>query len=70
MDKNLTFKEVARNPVLVKGNGETAELSEEIGENNLDRLIQLGLLKISDGKFSLTSEGGKLIEVFNRNSIK
>ena len=66
MDKILMFKEIARNSVLSKGNGETAILSEEIGENNVDRLVQLGLIEISDGKFSLTKHGTKLIEVFNR----
>lgn len=66
MDKNLTFKEIAKNSILVKGMGQTADLSEEIGNNNVERLAQLGLIQTSDGKFSLTEQGFKLIEVFNR----
>ena len=66
MDKNLTFKEIAKNSILVKGMGQTADLSEKIGNNNVERLSQLGLIQTSDGKFSLTETGFKLIEVFNR----
>jgi hypothetical protein len=66
MNKNLTFKEVAKCPLLIKGEGQTAELSDEIGDNSVERLIQTGLLEISGGKFYLTSYGRKLVDIFNR----
>ncbi len=66
MDKNVAFKTIMHEPMIVDGSGDINKLSEIIGENNVERLIGLDVIKESNGSFELTNLGKKFVEIFNR----
>ena len=53
-------------PMIVDGSGDINKLSEIIGDNNVERLVGLGVIKESNGSFELTDLGKKFVEIFNR----
>ena len=53
--------------MIVDGNGDINKLSEVIGENNVERLINLDVIKENDGSFELTDMGKKFVEIFNKD---
>ena len=53
-------------PMIVYGIGSVDKLSEVIGENNVERLVNLGVIKEHDGSFEVTDLGKKFVEIFNR----
>lgn len=53
-------------PMIVYGIGNIDKLSEVIGENNVERLANLGVIKGNNGSFELTDLGKKFVEIFNR----
>ena len=66
MDKNVAFKTIMHEPMIVNGKGDIDKLSEIIGDNNVERLIGLDVIKESNGSFELTELGMKFVEIFNR----
>lgn len=66
MDKNVAFKTIMHEPMIVYGIGSVDKLSEVIGENNVERLVNLGVIKEHDGSFEVTDLGKKFVEIFNR----
>ena len=52
--------------MMINGVGDVNKLSEIIGENNVERLINLDVIKENDGSFELTDMGKKFIEIFNK----
>ena len=66
MDKNVAFKTIMHEPMIVNGGGDVNKLSEVIGDNNVERLIGLDVIKESNGSFELTELGMKFVEIFNR----
>ena len=66
MDKNVAFKTIMHEPMIVDGSGDINKLSEIIGNNNVERLIGLDVIKESNGSFELTELGMKFVEIFNR----
>ena len=67
MDKDLAFKEIIREPMIVDGCGSVDKLAELIGDNNVERLKGLGIIKINDAEFSLTKLGTMFVKVFTNN---
>ena len=67
MDKDLAFKEIIREPMIVDGCGSVDKLAELIGDNNVERLKGLGIIKVNDGEFSVTKLGKKFVDVFSTN---
>ena len=67
MNKNIVFKSLMHEPMIIEGSGDVEKLSEVIGENNVERLINLGVIKENDGSFELTRVGKKFVEEFNKN---
>lgn len=53
-------------PMIIDGIGNIDKLSEVIGENNVERLANLGVIKEDNGSFELTDLGKKFIEIFNK----
>jgi hypothetical protein len=66
MDKYVAFKTIMHEPMIVDGSGDINKLSEIIGNNNVERLIGLDVIKESNGSFELTELGRKFVETFNR----
>lgn len=66
MDKNVAFKTIMHEPMIVDGSGDINKLSEIIGENNVERLIGLDVIKESNGSFELTNLGKKFVEIFKQ----
>lgn len=66
MDKNVAFKSIMHEPMIVNGGGDVNKLSEVIGDNNVERLVGLGVIKEYNGSFELTELGRKFVEIFNR----
>ena len=66
MDKNVAFKTIMHEPMIVDGSGDINKLSEIIGENNVERLIGLDVIKESNGFFELTNLGKKFVEIFKQ----
>lgn len=66
MDKNVAFKTIMREPMIVDGSGDVNKLSEVIGDNNVERLVGLDVIKEHNGSFELTELGRKFVEIFNR----
>ena len=66
MDKNVAFKTIMHEPMIVNGGGDVNKLSEVIGDNNVERLVGLDVIKEHDGSFELTELGRKFVEIFNR----
>ena len=66
MDKNVAFKAIMHEPMIVDGSGDINKLSEIIGENNVERLIGLYVIKESNGFFELTNLGKKFVEIFKQ----
>ena len=52
--------------MILEGQGSIDELNEIIGENNSDRLYNLGIITINNGVFSVTNDGKKVVEMFNK----
>lgn len=67
MNKYVAFKTIMHEPMIVDGNGDINKLSEVIGENNVERLINLDVIKENDGSFELTDMGKKFVEIFNKD---
>jgi predicted transcriptional regulator len=53
-------------PMIVNGGGDVNKLSEVIGDNNVERLVGLDVIKEYNGSFELTELGRKFVEIFNR----
>jgi hypothetical protein len=66
MDKNVAFKTIMHEPMIVNGGGDVNKLSEVIGDNNVERLVGLDVIKEYNGSFELTELGRKFVEIFNR----
>ena len=66
MIKNVAFKTIMNEPIIIDGNGDIGRLSEIIGENNVERLIGLDVIKEDNGSFEVTDLGKKFVEIFNR----
>lgn len=66
MDKNVAFKTIMHEPMMIDGGGDVGKLSEIIGENNVERLVGLDVIKEHNGSFELTELGRKFVEIFNR----
>ena len=66
MDKNVAFKTIMHEPMIVDGSGDINKLSEIIGNNNVERLIGLDVIKESNGSFELTDLGKKFVEIFKQ----
>ena len=66
MDKNVAFKTIMYEPMIVAGSGDVNKLSEVIGDNNVERLVGLDVIKEHNGSFELTELGRKFVEIFNR----
>lgn len=66
MDKNIAFKTIMHEPMIIDGIGNIDKLSEVIGDNNVERLVGLDVIKEHDGSFELTDLGRKFVEIFNR----
>ena len=66
MDKNIAFKTIMHEPMIVDGGGDINKLSEVIGDNNVERLVGLDVIKEHNGSFELTELGRKFVETFNR----
>ena len=66
MDKNVAFKSIMHEPMIVDGSGDVNKLSEVIGDNNVERLVGLNVIKEHDGSFEVTDLGKKFVEIFNR----
>ena len=66
MDKNVAFKTIIHEPMIVDGGGDINKLSEVIGDNNVERLVGLNVIKEHNGSFELTELGRKFVETFNR----
>jgi len=66
MDKNVAFKTIMHEPMIVDGSGDVNKLSEVIGDNNVERLVGLDVIKEHDGSFELTDLGRKFVEIFNK----
>ena len=52
--------------MIVDGGGDINKLSEVIGDNNVERLVGLDVIKEHNGSFELTELGRKFVETFNR----
>ena len=65
MDKNVAFKTIMHEPMIVDGSGDVNKLSEVIGDNNVERLVGLDVIKEHNGSFELTELGRKFVEIFN-----
>jgi len=65
MDKNVAFKTIMHEPMIVDGSGDVNKLSEVIGDNNVERLVGLDVIKEHNGSFELTDLGRKFVEIFN-----
>jgi predicted transcriptional regulator len=66
MIKNVAFKTIMNEPIIIDGNGDIGKLSEIIGENNVERLIGLDVIKEDNGSFKVTDLGKKFVEIFNK----
>jgi hypothetical protein len=66
MEKTIVFKDLMHVPMILEGQGKIDELNEIIGENNSDRLLNLGIIKVNNGVFSVTNDGKKVVEMFNK----
>ena len=66
MDKNVAFKTIMHEPMIVNGGGDVNKLSEVIGDNNVERLVGLDVIKEYNGSFELTELGRKFVDIFNR----
>ena len=66
MDKIVIFKDLMREPMLIEGGGSSEKLFEILGEYNVKRLTDLGIIKVSNGSFEITESGKKMVEIFNR----
>ena len=66
MDKIVIFKDLMHEPMLIEGSGDSNKLSEILGEYNVKRLKDLGIIKASNGVFEVTESGKKMVEFFNR----
>ena len=66
MEKNIVFKDLMHVPMIIEGQGKIDELNEIIGENNSNRLYNLGIITINNGVFSVTNDGKKVVEMFNK----
>ena len=66
MDKNVAFKSIMHEPMIIDGCGDVNKLSEVIGDNNVERLVGLDVIKEYNGSFELTELGRKFVETFNR----
>ena len=66
MEKYIPFKTIMHEPMIVYGIGNIDKLSEVIGENNVERLANLGVIKGNNDYFELTDLGKKFVEIFNR----
>ena len=66
MEKTIVFKDLMHVPMILEGQGSIDELNEIIGENNSDRLYNLGIITINNGVFSVTNDGKKVVEMFNK----
>ena len=64
-EKVMSFKEMMHEPMLIEGGGKYSKLSEILGEDNADRLRELGVIKLVEEEFELTKLGKKFVEVFN-----
>lgn len=51
---------------MLDGGGDVNKLSEIIGDNNVERLVGLNVIKEHDGSFEVTDLGKKFVEIFNR----
>ena len=47
-EKVMSFKEMMHEPMLIEGGGKYSKLSEILGEDNADRLRELGVIKLVD----------------------
>ena len=66
MDKNVAFKTIMHEPMIVASSGDVNKLSEVIGDNNVERLVGLDVIKEHNGYFELTELGRKFVEIFSR----
>ena len=53
-------------PMIINGKGDIDKLSEIIGDNNVERLVGLDVIKESNGSFELTDLGKKFVEIFKQ----
>jgi predicted transcriptional regulator len=53
-------------PMIIEGKGKSEKLAEIIGDNNVERLVSLDVIKEHDGSFELTDLGRKFVEIFNK----
>jgi predicted transcriptional regulator len=67
MNKYVAFKTIMHEPMIVDGNGDINKLSEIIGDNNVERLVGLNVIKEHDGSFEVTDLGKKFVEIFNKD---
>ena len=65
MNKVVIFKDLMHEPMLIEGSGDSNKLSEILGEYNVKRLTDLGIIKASNGVFEVTESGKKMVEFFN-----
>lgn len=47
-------------PMIIEGKGKSEKLAEIIGDNNVNRLANLGIIKVS-----VTEDGKKVVNLFN-----
>lgn len=66
MDRYIAFKSIMHEPMIIDGGGDIDKLSEVIGDNNVERLVGLDVIKEYNGSFELTELGRKFVEIFNR----
>lgn len=66
MDRYIAFKSIMHEPMIIDGGGDVNKLSEVIGDNNVERLVGLDVIKEHNGSFELTELGRKFVEIFNR----
>ena len=66
MDRYIAFKSIMHEPMIVDGGGDINKLCEVIGDNNVERLVGLDVIKEHNGSFELTELGMKFVEIFNR----
>ena len=66
VDKYVAFKTIMHEPMIVNGKGDIDKLSEIIGDNNVERLVGLDVIKESNGSFELTDLGKKFVEIFKQ----
>ena len=60
------FKDLMHEPMLLDREGSSSKLAEIIGEDNVERLRNLGVIRVLNGKFLVTEVGEGIIKLYNR----